>query len=134
MLALGRSRPAAHPMTPDDAEHGLLATTRYLPRLRLERSELLNQHRWMAPGLRGLAKGRRTLVRWDEDVVTMTVEAARHVQQALPGVTAGEMTLASTTLPFADRLNAGIVAAAVGLAPSTSSSTLTARKLLICLD
>ena len=50
MRNLGRSRPASHPMTPDDAEFGLLATTRYLPRLRLERSELLNQHRWMLGG------------------------------------------------------------------------------------
>lgn len=96
------------------APRGLIASTRYLPRLRLERSEVLAQHRWMAPGLRGLAKGRRTMASWDEDCVTMAVEAARH----LPGAPAGpcELTLASTTLPFADRLNSGIVAAAIGLA------------------
>ena len=54
---------------------GLLATTRYVPRLRLERSEVLAQHRWMAPGLRTLAKGRRAIASWDEDSVTMAVEA-----------------------------------------------------------
>lgn len=98
------------------AEHGLLATTRYVPRLRLERSEVFAQHRWMAPGLRGLAKGRRAIAHWDEDSVTMAVEAAR---QLAPG-TPSALTLASTTLPFADRLNAGIVAAALGLDEGTA--------------
>jgi len=96
---------------------GLLATTRYVPRLRLERSEVFAQHRWMAPGLRGLAKGRRAMASWDEDSVTMAVETGRQLLQGEPEVAIGEFTLASTTLPFADRLNAGIAAAALGLAP-----------------
>lgn len=100
-------------------EVGLLATTRYVPRLRLERSEMLAQHRWMAPGLRSLAKGRRAIASWDEDCVTMAVEAGRQLQLALPDASITELTLASTTLPFAERLNAGIVAAALGLAPMT---------------
>ena len=104
-------------MSQPPAEHGVLATTRYVPRLRLERSEVLAQHRWMAPGLRALAKGRRAIASWDEDSVTMAVEAGRQLQRALPAATAVELTLASTTLPFAERLNAGIVAAALGLAP-----------------
>ncbi len=98
------------------SQPGLLALTRYVPRLRLERSELLTQHRWMAPGLRGLAKGQRSMASWDEDCVTMAVEAARQLRRALPGMAATELTLASTTLPFADRLNSGIVASAIGLA------------------
>lgn len=97
------------------ATHGIVATARYLPRLRLERAEILAQHRWMAPGLRGLAKGRRTMAAWDEDSVTMGVEAGRLLQRAAPGVDIAELTLASTTLPFAERLNAGIVAGALGL-------------------
>ncbi len=105
-------------MSESTPDHGLLATTRYLPRLRLERAEVLAQHRWMAPGLRALAKGQRTIASWDEDSVTMAVEAARSLQLASVAPTAGpvELTLVSTTLPFADRLNAGIVASAVGLA------------------
>lgn len=93
---------------------GLLATARYLPRLRLERAAVFEQHRWMAPGLRALAKGRRTLANWDEDAVTMAVEAARPLLAAAAQAPV-ELTLASTTLPFAERLNAGIVAAAIGL-------------------
>jgi hydroxymethylglutaryl-CoA synthase len=71
----------------------------------------------MAPGLRSLAKGRRAFASWDEDSVTMAVEAGRQLRLALPAPAAAELTLASTTLPFAERLNAGIVAAALGLAP-----------------
>lgn len=95
--------------------YGVLASTRYLPRLRLERSAVLAQHQWMALGLRGLAKGRRSIASWDEDGVTMAVEAGRRLLQVLPGTAPQELTLASTTLPFADRLNAAIVAAALGL-------------------
>src|SRR5690606_3255441 len=94
---------------------GLLATTRYLPRLRLERGAVLAQHHWMAPGLRGLAKGRRAMASWDEDSVTMAVEAGRQLLHGMPQARPAELTLASTTLPFADRLNAGIAAAALGL-------------------
>ena len=99
------------------ADYGLLATTRYVPRLRLERNEMFAQHRWMAPGLKGLAKGRRAIAHWDEDAVTMAVQALRSLQHAVPdaGAALTELTLASTSLPFAERLNAGIVAAAVGL-------------------
>jgi hydroxymethylglutaryl-CoA synthase len=99
-------------------DHGLLATVRYLPRLRLERTEVFGQHRWMAPGLRALAKGRKAMASWDEDSVTMAVEAARLLSCACPGAAPAELTLASTTLPFAERLNAGIVASALGLAPT----------------
>ncbi len=101
--------------TPMPGPHGVLAAIRYLPRLRLERSAMLAQHQWMAPGLRGLARGRRSMASWDEDCVTMAVEAGRQLLQALPGCVPGTATLASTTLPFADRLNAAIVAAALGL-------------------
>ncbi len=102
----------------EPAEHGLLATTRYVPRLRLDRSEVLARHQWMAPGLRSLAKGRRAIANWDEDTVTMSVEAGRQLLRASPSVAAEELTLVSTTLPFAERLNAGIVASALGLATS----------------
>ena len=104
-------------MSEIDTEFGLLATVRYAPRLRLERSAVFEQHRWMAPGLKSLARGQRTMANWDEDAVTMAVEAGRALLAASPvsDAVSTELTLASTTLPFADRLNAGIVAAALGL-------------------
>lgn len=100
--------------------HGLLATSRYVPRLRLERSEIYAQHRWMAPGLRSLAKGQRAMANWDEDAVTMAVEACRPLLSNLGGPPVAALTLASTSLPFAERINAGIVAAALGLHTTTA--------------
>jgi 3-hydroxy-3-methylglutaryl CoA synthase/uncharacterized OB-fold protein len=120
-------------------EFGLLATARYVPRLRLERSEVFAQHRWMAPGLKSLAKGQRAMANWDEDAVTMAVEACRSLFAAVPAAGSAELTLASTTLPFADRLNAGIVAAALGLDAEAavrdvaSSSRAALTELAACL-
>ncbi|MBP2231859.1 3-hydroxy-3-methylglutaryl CoA synthase/uncharacterized OB-fold protein [Azospirillum agricola] len=84
----------------------------HVPRLRLDRRALLDQHGWSHPGLKALAKGQRSFADWDEDSVTMAVAAARG---ALNGRSVTAVTLASTSLPFADRQNAGIVAAALGL-------------------
>jgi 3-hydroxy-3-methylglutaryl CoA synthase/uncharacterized OB-fold protein len=100
-------------------DHGLLATSRYVPRLRLERSAIFAQHRWMAPGLKGLAKGQRAMANWDEDSVTMAVEATRALALADWRNQASVLTLASTSLPFSDRINAGIVASALDL-PKTA--------------
>lgn len=103
-------------MSLPDPAHGLLATSRYLPRLRLERATVAALHSWMAPSLRALAKGRRAVANWDEDPITMAVEAARPLlgDPQLPPPT--QFTLASTTLPFADRSNAGVALAALGIA------------------
>ncbi len=97
---------------------GLLGIQRYTPRLRLARAAILEQHRWMAPGLKALARGHRAMASWDEDSVTMAVEAARPLLRALPGCAWQGLTLASTTLPFAERLHAGIAASALGLPQS----------------
>lgn len=96
-------------------EHGVLASSRYVPRLRLERSEVFSLHKWMAPGLKGLAKGQRAIANWDEDSVTMAVEAARALGMNHLSQEAVALTLVSTSLPFADRINAGIVASALQL-------------------
>jgi hydroxymethylglutaryl-CoA synthase len=99
-------------------ELGLLATSRYVPRMRLERSEVFAQHRWMAPGLKSLSKGQKAMANWDEDSVTMAVEAIRGLRFDRAQVNV--LTLASTSLPFAERINAGIVASALHL-PNSSS-------------
>ena len=56
---------------------GILAFGAYLPRLRLSRKAVAEANAWFNPGLKGLAKGERTMCNWDEDTVTMAVEAAR---------------------------------------------------------
>lgn len=107
----------------NDVTHrfGILSVGGYLPRLRLDRAAVANGHTWMAPGLRGLAKGARTMANWDEDTVTMAVEASRAAIATASEYAIARLTLASTTLPFADRMNAGIVASALLLSGNCSA-------------
>jgi 3-hydroxy-3-methylglutaryl CoA synthase len=107
---------------------GILAYGAYLPRLRLARKAVADANAWFNPALKGLAKGERTMCNWDEDAVTMAVEAARdcligHDRAAVTG-----LAFASTSFPFEDRLNAGIVLEALNLAPSVNAQDLTASQ------
>lgn len=96
-------------------ETGLLAYGAYLPVRRLQRAEVAKTHAWFNPGLKGLGKGERTIANWDEDAVTMSVEAARNCLSGHDRDSIGAIWLASTSLPFKDRQNAGIVGDALCL-------------------
>jgi hydroxymethylglutaryl-CoA synthase len=56
---------------------GIVAYGAYAPRLRLNRQAVYDANKWFAPGLRGQAKGERAIANWDEDAITMAVEASR---------------------------------------------------------
>lgn len=114
---------------------GIVGYGAYVPLLRLSRQAIHAANAWYAPGLK--AKGARSLASWDEDAITMAVAAARdglavtHAQPDLSGV-----YLASNTLPFADRLNAGVVAAALNLDEAIDASDVTGsrRAALTAID
>ena len=89
----------------------LLAAGVHLPRARLARSAIAAAHAWFNPNLSTV--GERTHASWDEDSLTLAVEAVR-AAQAQGASQFGAIRFASTTLPFADRANAGLVAAALG--------------------
>jgi 3-hydroxy-3-methylglutaryl CoA synthase/uncharacterized OB-fold protein len=92
---------------------GLAAWGAYVPRARLERAAIAGALQWLQPG-RARAKGTRSYCHWDEDALTMAAEAARDCLGGRPRAVAA-VTLASTTLPFADRSNAGLLAGALTL-------------------
>lgn len=90
---------------------GILACSAYLPRRRLSRAAIAHAHEWARGGQP--RAGRRAMAAWDEDSLTMAVEAGR---LALAGQAPPEaLVFASTTPPFADRLGAGIAATALDL-------------------
>ncbi len=91
---------------------GILSFGAYLPRARMQRKAV---NGWFAPGLRGLGKGERTIGNWDEDTITMAVEAARDCLGELDRSGLRQVVLASTTHPFDDRQNATVVATALHL-------------------
>lgn len=96
---------------------GITAYGGYIPRLRLSRQAAAQANAWYAPHFAG-RKGTRAFANWDEDSITLAVAAAR---DALGSATQRDrrrvraLMLASDTLPFAERLNAGVVAGALAL-------------------
>lgn len=105
---------------------GILGYGAYVPRMRLQKAAMAQSAAWLAPNLKAKGKGERSFGNWDEDAITFAVEAARDC------LGAGDdrshvrgLYLASTTLPFADRLNAGIVAAALNLERSIQAVDVT---------
>jgi 3-hydroxy-3-methylglutaryl CoA synthase len=94
---------------------GILAYGGYIPKARLQRAEIAKAHTWFNAGLRGLAKGERAMANWDEDSVTMAVEASRDCLTDVATDSVSAVYMASTTFPFADRQNSGIVAEALNL-------------------
>ena len=103
-----------------DSTAGIREFGVYLPRSRLERAAIAAATRWAKGARGGKAGGERSYCNWDEDSVTMAVEAARDCLAGRGRGTVASLTLASTTLPFADRSNAGIVATALDLEESTA--------------
>ena len=104
---------------------GILSVGAYIPRRRLQRSVIHAANSWFAPNLRGLARGEKAIANWDEDSVTMAVDAGRDCLAAAPDIDVSSISFASTSLPFADRLNAGIVKEAVNLSNETSAVDIT---------
>lgn len=100
------------------AAFGILSYGAYIPDGRLSRKAAFDAVGWAQRSIKGLAKGERAFSAWDEDPITLAVEASRAactMNTAAPS----SLCFASTTAPFLDRQNGGIVAAALDLAPST---------------
>ena len=107
---------------------GILATGAYIPRLRLPRRFIAEANGWLNPALKSHGKGERSICNWDEDVVTMAVEASRDALVAHERSSVTGLYLASTTAPFLDRLNAGIVAQALALDGEVSTLDIAASQ------
>jgi hydroxymethylglutaryl-CoA synthase len=101
---------------------GILSVGAYLPRARMQRKAVAAANGWFAPGLRGLGKGERAIGNWDEDTITMAVEAARDCLGDLDRTGLQQVVLASTTHPFDDRQNATVVATALHLPSALRTS------------
>ncbi|WP_137388529.1 hydroxymethylglutaryl-CoA synthase family protein [Rhodoligotrophos defluvii] len=115
---------------------GIVGYGGYVPRLRLSRQAVVQANLWYAPQF-ARRKGHRAMANWDEDSITMAVAAARDClgpddekRRAIRSV-----HLASDTLPFAERLNAGVVCEALTLDEDVEARDVTGtpRAALTCL-
>jgi len=102
---------------------GITAYGAYIPRRRLQRKAIAQANAWFAPGAKGA--GERAMANWDEDAITMAVEAARDCLPATDAIKdrahVDTAYFASTSMPFADRQNAVIMSSALSL-PQTSAT------------
>jgi hydroxymethylglutaryl-CoA synthase len=99
----------------------ITGATGYLPLLRFDRAVARTELSWASLG--GTGRGVRATAGWDEDALTQAVEAARSL--ALDGPAPAAVTFASTSAPFLDRSQAGILAEALAL-PRTAHTMDTA--------
>ena len=94
---------------------GITSYGGYIPRLRLNRMSIFQNMGWFAPAIVMVAQGERSFCNWDEDTLTMAVEASRDCLRGIDKSDVDAHFLCSTTLPFADRSCAGVVKTALNL-------------------
>lgn len=93
---------------------GIIAYGAYIPRGRLSKKAIAEANSWFDASLRSLGKGERAICNWDEDSITMAVEAANNCL-ASTDTNLSSLYLASTTFPFLDRQNSVVVSEALNL-------------------
>jgi 3-hydroxy-3-methylglutaryl CoA synthase/NAD(P)-dependent dehydrogenase (short-subunit alcohol dehydrogenase family)/putative sterol carrier protein len=119
---------------------GITSYGAYIPRLRLDRMAIFQAMGWFAPALMMVAQGERSMCNWDEDALTMAVAASRDCLGGQDKQKLDALYLASTTQPFADRQNAGIVSSALNLkdnlitADYTSSQKASTTAMITALE
>ena len=96
-----------------------------IPRLRISRKTIGAAMGWVNPSSKA-ARGERSICNWDEDSLTMAVEASRSaLSDRASRSSVSTVMLASTTLPFADRSNSTVLASALGLDDSVLTFDVT---------
>jgi 3-hydroxy-3-methylglutaryl CoA synthase/NAD(P)-dependent dehydrogenase (short-subunit alcohol dehydrogenase family)/putative sterol carrier protein len=104
---------------------GIVSYGGYIPKLRLNRMSVYQSMGWFAPAIIMVAQGERSFCNWDEDSLTMAVAAARDCLSGMNKSKVDALYLCSTTLPFSDRLNAGILKTALNLKDNIIAQDMT---------
>jgi 3-hydroxy-3-methylglutaryl CoA synthase len=105
----------------------ILSCGAHIPRLRLSRAAIASAMAWTHAPARALPPGARAMCNWDEDALTMAVEAGRSCLGWAPSgpndAKAPPQTVifCSTTAPFTDRDDAVMLAGALDLPESTET-------------
>lgn len=107
---------------------GIVSFGGYIPRLRLDRMQILQATGWFAPATMAVAQGERSVCNKDEDALSMAVEASRDCLRGADRAGVDAVYLCSTTLPYADRQNAGILKTVLDLRDDVVTADFTASQ------
>lgn len=107
---------------------GITAYGAYYPRARLCKKAIAEANAWFDAGLNALAKGERAICNWDEDTLTMGVEAAKNCLHGADSAKLASLYFASTTFPFLDRQNSVVVSEALNLPSSLRTMDIAASQ------
>lgn len=103
---------------------GITSYGAYIPRLRLNRMAIVKSMAWYAPEIMAASRGEKAVANWDEDALSMAVAASYDCMNGRDAKSIDGVYLASTTLPFADRSSADILATALN----------TREEKIVCAD
>ena len=105
---------------------GIAAFGAYLPRFRIKRKEILEAMAWINPSLWSLSRGEKAVANYDEDAITLAVSAIRNMShESLDNFLKQKekvLFVASTTFPYAERLNSAIVSEAIECAEAVETA------------
>ena len=99
----------------NELSRGITGFGAYIPQARLQRAVIAEANAWFDASLKGLGRGERSMCNWDEDTITMGVEAAVDCLTGFDGYAPESLYFASTTFPFLDRQNSVVLAEALDL-------------------
>ncbi len=94
---------------------GICSYSGYVPRFRLDRKRIYQAMGWINPATIGNARGEKAVANFDEDPITMAVAAGIDALNGIDRSDVQGLYFASTCMPYKERLNAGILTAALGL-------------------
>ncbi len=94
---------------------GICSYGGYVPRYRLNRGLIYQAMGWMNPANIANARGEKAVANFDEDSITMAVSAGIDALKGNERSKIEGVYFASTTMPYKERLNAGIISAALGM-------------------
>ena len=101
---------------------GIVSFGAYVPRYRLKRMTIFGAMGWINPANILLAQGEKAVANQDEDSLTMAAEASIDCLKGFDRSKIDGLFFASTTMPYLERLNSGIIAMALNLREDVRSS------------
>ena len=94
----------------------------YIPRFRLNRKVILDEMGWINPAVTAQGTGEKAIANFDEDTITMAVAAGIDCLNAIDRSRPQGVYFASTSMPYKERLNAGIIKEALALKDNTRAA------------